>query len=158
MFELTEKHGAVLGTKYCTCREDIGHEFTFEKHTKCHYDSWVTFVHNAPHGNSINPVLATGLDVSLLASASVSIRGTRHTQGLVHPNRGSQMRSPPSRDPLTRIQSISDPNNGSDSAEDSMMYSFSQLPSCDPWLESFSDVSPARQSLSPSAAGSYLPV
>ena len=119
-FELTEKQGAALVTKYRTYREDIELESAFEEYTKRHYDSWVTFARNARHGNDIKPVLVTGVDmtrdfamiaysnnsthlssefttsVPLLASASASAWGTWHTQGLVHTNCGPQLCSPPS--------------------------------------------------------------
>ena len=118
-FELTEKQGAALVTKYRTYREDIELESAFEEYTKRHYDSWVTFARNARHGNDIKPVLVTGVDmtrdfamiaysnnsaqlssefstsVPLLASASASAWGTWHTQGLVHTNCGPQLCSPP---------------------------------------------------------------
>jgi hypothetical protein len=123
-FELTEKQGAALVTKYRTYREDIELESAFEEYTKRHYDSWVTFARNARHGNDIKPVLVTGVDmtrdfamiaysnnathlssefttsVPLLASASASAWGTWHTQGLVHTNCGPQLCSPPSPDAL----------------------------------------------------------
>ena len=118
-FELTEKQGAALVTKYRTYREDIELESAFEEYTKRHYDSWVTFARNARHGNDIKPVLVTGVEmtrdfamiayannsaqlssefstsVPLLASASASAWGTWHTQGLVHTNCGPQLCSPP---------------------------------------------------------------
>jgi len=119
-FELTEKQGAALVTKYRTYREDIELESAFEEYTKRHYDSWVTFARNARHGNDIKPILVTGVDmtrdfamiaysnnstqlssefntsVPLLASASASAWGTWNTQGLVHTNCGPQLCSPPS--------------------------------------------------------------
>ena len=119
-FELTEKQGAALVTKYRTYREDIELESAFEEYTKHHYDSWVTFARNARHGNDIKPVLVAGVDmtrdfamiaysnnsthlssefttsVPLLASASASAWGTWNTQGLVHTNCGPQLCSPPS--------------------------------------------------------------
>ena len=118
-FELTEKQGAALLTKYRTYREDIELESAFEEYTKRHYDSWVTFARNARHGNDVKPVLVTGVDMTrdfamiaysnnsthlssefttsipLLASASASAWGTWHTQGLVHTNCGPQLCSPP---------------------------------------------------------------
>ena len=137
-FELTEKQGAVLVTKYRTYLEDVEHESAFEEYTKRHYDSWVTFARNARHGNDIKPVLVTGFDmtrdfammaysansthlssefstsVPLVASASASAWGTWHTQGLVHTNCGPQLCSPPSSpdapDPSDSIQVDATPN------------------------------------------------
>ena len=131
-FELTEKQGAALVTKYRTYREDIELEAAFEEYTKRHYDSWVTFARNARHGNDIKPVLVTGVDMTrdfamiaysnnstqlssefttsipLLASASASAWGTWHTHGLVHNNCGPQLcNPPPSSDALDL-----DPSNG----------------------------------------------
>lgn len=123
-FDLTEKQGAALVTKYRTYREDIELESAFEDYTKRHYDSWVTFARNARHGNDIKPILVAGVDmtrdfamiaysnnstrlssefttsVPLLASASMSAWGKWHTQGLVHTNCGPQLCSPPSPDAL----------------------------------------------------------
>ncbi|KAF9652527.1 hypothetical protein BDM02DRAFT_2766622 [Thelephora ganbajun] len=119
-FELTEKQGAALVTKYCTYREDIELESAFEEYTKRHYDSWVAFARGAQHGNDIKPVLVTGVDMTrdfamiaysnnsthlssefttsipLVTSASASAWGAWHTQGLVHTNCGPQLCSPPS--------------------------------------------------------------
>ena len=119
-FELTEKQGAALITKYPTYREDIELESAFEEYTKRHYDSWVTFARNMRHGNDIKPVLVTGVDmtrdfamiayannsasllsefttsVPLVGSASASVWGTWRTDGLVHTNCGPQVCSPPS--------------------------------------------------------------
>ena len=123
-FELTERQGAALVTKYRTYREDIELESAFEEYTKRHYDSWVTFARDARHGNDIKPVLVTGVDmtrhfammaysnnstrlsskfttsVPLLASASAAAWGTWNTQGLVHTNCGPQSCIPPSPDTL----------------------------------------------------------
>ena len=119
-FELTEKQGAALVTKYPTYREDIEHESAFEEYTKRHYESWVSFARNTRHGNDIKPVLVTGVDmtrdfamiayannsasllsefttsVPLVGSASASAWGTWRTDGLVHTNCGPQVCSPPS--------------------------------------------------------------
>ena len=119
-FQLTEKQGAALVTKYPTYREDIQREQIFEEYTKRHYDSWVTFAREDGHGNDVKPVLVTGVDmtrdfammsysnngVSLaseftasvpgVASASVSAWGTWRTEGLVHTTCGPQLCYPPS--------------------------------------------------------------
>jgi hypothetical protein len=129
-FELTEKQGAALLTKYRTYREDIELESAFEEYTKRHYDSWVTFARNARHGNDLKPVLVTGVDmtrdfamiaysnnstrlssefttsVPLLASASASAWGTWHTQGLVHTNCGPQLCNPPSSPDTLDLNSV----------------------------------------------------
>jgi len=119
-FQLTEKQGAALVTKYPTYREDIQREQIFEEYTKRHYDSWVAFAREAGHGNDIKPVLVTGVDMTRdfammsysnngvrlaseftasvpgVASASVSAWGTWRTEGLVHTNCGPQLCRPPS--------------------------------------------------------------
>ena len=119
-FQLSEKQGAALVTKYPTYREDIQREQIFEEYTKRHYDSWVAFSREAGHGNDIKPVLVTGVDMTRdfammsysnngvrlkseftasipgVASASVSAWGTWRTEGLVHTNCGPQLCRPPS--------------------------------------------------------------
>ena len=119
-FELTEKRGATLVTKYPTYREDAELELPFKAYTKRHYDSWVAFARDAGHGDDIRPVLITGVDmtrdfammayvnsgvnlvseftisVPMVASASASAWGTWHTEGLVHTNCGPQLCRPPS--------------------------------------------------------------
>ena len=119
-FELTEKQGAALVTKYRTYKEDVELEFPFKAYTKRHYDSWVSFARDAGHGDDIKPVLVTGVDmtrnfammayansgvslasefttlVPMIASASASAWGTWRTEGLVHTNCGPQTCCPPS--------------------------------------------------------------
>ena len=119
-FELTEKHGAALVTKYQTYREDAELESAFEAYTKRHYDSWVAFAHYTGHGNNIKPVLVTGVDmtrdfamiaysndsvrltskftisVPMVGSTSASAWGTWRTEGLVHTNCGPQLCFTPS--------------------------------------------------------------
>ena len=119
-FQLTEKQGAALVTKYPTYREDVQREQIFEEYTKRHYDSWVTFARGAGHGNDVAPVLVTGVDITRdfammsyssngvhltsefttsvpgVASASASVWGTWRTDGLVHTNCGPQLCCPPS--------------------------------------------------------------
>ena len=119
-FELTEKHGAALVTKYRTYREDVELESTFKTYTKRHYDSWVTFAYNVGHGDDIKPVLVTGVDMTrdfaMIAYSNDSVRltskftisapmvgstcasawGTWRTEGLVHTNCGPQLCSTPS--------------------------------------------------------------
>ena len=133
-FELTEKQGAALVTKYRTYREDVELEFAFEQYTKRHYDSWVTFARHAQHGNDVKPVLVTGVDMTrdfammaylnnrthlsseftvsapLIGSANASVWGTWNTQGLVHTNCGPQLCSPPSpdtQDPASDVDQVS---------------------------------------------------
>ena len=119
-FELMEKHGAALVTKYRTYREDVELESTFKTYTKRHYDSWVTFAYNIGHGDNIKPVLVTGVDMTrdfamiaysndssrltskftisapMVGSSSASAWGTWRTEGLVHTNCGPQLCSTPS--------------------------------------------------------------
>jgi len=119
-FELMEKQGAALVTKYRTYRGDAELESAFKAYTKRHYDSWVAFTRSAGHGDDIRPVIVTGVDmtrdfammayansgislasefttsVPTVASASVSTWGTWHTEGLVHTNCGPQLCCPPS--------------------------------------------------------------
>ena len=119
-FELTEKQGAALVTKYRTYREDVERESIFEAYTKRHYDSWVKFAHDTGHGDDVKPVLVTGVDmtrdfammayssgdtsiaseftisVPTVGSASASAWGIWRTEGLVHTNCGPQLCCPPS--------------------------------------------------------------
>ena len=107
--------GAALVTKYQTRREDVQRVGTFENYVKRHYNSWVAFARETGHGNDINPVLVTGVDVtrdfammsysnddddlrcefttSAPGEASASVWGTWHTTGSVHTNCGPQLRS-----------------------------------------------------------------
>ena len=118
-FELSEKQGAALVTKYPTYREDIQREQVFEDYTRRHYDSWVAFARKGGHGNDVKPVLVTGVDMTRdfammaysnngvrlkseftasvpgVASASASAWGTWRTEGLVHTNCGPQSCLPP---------------------------------------------------------------
>jgi len=111
-FELTRKKGAALITKRPTHREDIERERTFKTYVKQHYDSWVDFARELGHGDNIRPILVTGVDLTRefatvaysdnqtrmecefsaavpgIASTSVSVSGSWHTQGLVHTNCG----------------------------------------------------------------------
>ena len=116
-FELTQERGAALVTRHHTYREDIEHRSVFEEYMKKHYDSWVKF--SSKHGSDVRPILVTGVDmtkdfamiayannstrlsseftvsVPLAASASASVWGTWHTEGLVHTNCGPQVCTPP---------------------------------------------------------------
>ena len=127
-FQLTEKQGAALVTKYPTYREDIRREQVFEEYTKRHYDSWVEFIHGIGDGNDLTPVLVTGVDTTRdfammsysnngvcksveftisapgAASASVSAWGLWRTEGsVVHTNCGPQPRCPPSSSQTTNL-------------------------------------------------------
>jgi hypothetical protein len=130
-FELSEKQGAALVTKYSTYREDIQREQIFEEYTRRNYDSWVAFVREGGHGNDIKPVLVTGVDMTRdfammsylnsgvrlkseftasvpgVASASASAWGTWRTEGLVHTNCGPQLCLPPSSTPTADLTSSS---------------------------------------------------
>jgi len=131
-FQLTEKQGAALVTKYPTYREDIQREQIFEEYTKHYYDSWVAFSREAGHGNDVKPVLVTGVDMTRdfammsysnngvrltseftasvpgVASAAVSAWGTWRTEGLVHTNCGPQLCRPPSSTQTTDLMSSDD--------------------------------------------------
>ena len=63
-FELTEEQGAALVTKYRTYVDDTRLESTFKAYTKRHYDSWVTFVRGTGEGDTVRPVLVTGVDMT----------------------------------------------------------------------------------------------
>jgi len=139
-FELTEKQGAALVTKYRTYREDIELESAFKAYTKRHYDSWVAFARDAGHGDDIRPVIVTGVDVTrdfammayansgvslasefttsvpMVASASVSAWGTWRTEGLVHTNCGPQLCRPPSSTQTTDLTPPGD--NGMETVPD----------------------------------------
>ena len=113
-FELTGNRGAALVTKYPTYRGDALRESAFEKYTKRHYESWVTFARHKEYGNDVHPVLVSGFDMSrdfamvaysnestslesdltiavpMLASASASVWGTWRTKCSPHTNYGPQ--------------------------------------------------------------------
>jgi len=127
-FELTRNQGATLITQHPTYREDIEKEGTFEKYIKRHYQSWVDLARERGDGDNIRPVLVTGVHLTRefatlaysdnrtrmecefsaavpgIASGSVSLWGSWHTQGVAHTNCGPR---PP------RIQRSRDPNEGS---------------------------------------------
>ena len=63
-FKLTETQGAALVTKHLTRCEDVELMGDFEKYTKDHYDSWVTFARETGRGSDIKPVLVTGVDMT----------------------------------------------------------------------------------------------
>jgi len=126
-FELTEKQGAALVTKYRTYREDVELESVFKAYVKRHYDSWVTFAREAGHGDDIKPVLVTGFDITrdfammaysnngvslasefttsvpMAGSISASAWGTWRTEGLIHTNCGPQLCCPPSSTQTTDL-------------------------------------------------------
>ena len=132
-FELTEKQGAALLTKYPTYREDVELECIFKAYTKRHYDSWVTFAHETGHGDDIKPVLVTGVDMTrnfammaylndsvslasefttsipMVGSASASAWGAWRTEGLIHMNCGPQLCCPP---PSTQNPNLTPFGNG----------------------------------------------
>ena len=132
-FELAEEQGAALVTRYQTYREDAELESAFKTYTKHHYDSWVTFSRDARHGDDVNPVLVTGVDLTRdfammayskngaslasefttsvpgIGSASISAWGRWRTEGLVHTNCGPNVRYPP---PPTRAIELTSPGDG----------------------------------------------
>ena len=116
-FELAEGQGAALMTKYQTHREDIQRSGTSEDYVKRHYNSWVAFARETGHGNNINPVLVTGVDMtrdfammaysngeglkcefktSDLGGDTASVWGTWCTPGHIHTNCGPHPHSSPS--------------------------------------------------------------
>jgi len=139
-FELTEKQGVALVTKYRTYREDAELESAFKAYTKRHYDSWVAFARDTGHGDDIRPVIVTGVDmtrdfammayansgaslasefttsVPTVASASVSAWGTWRTEGLVHTNCGPRLCRPPSSTQTADPTSLGD--NGAETVPD----------------------------------------
>ena len=139
-FQLTEKQGAALVTKYPTYKEDIQREQIFEEYTKRHYDSWVAFAREAGHASDISPVLVTGFDMTRdfammsylnsgvhlaseftasvpgVASASASAWGTWRTEGLVHTNCGPQLCCPPSS--IQNVDLIASGNNHAEVVSD----------------------------------------
>jgi len=115
-FQLTEDQGAVLVTKHLTRCEDVQLNGNSIKYTKGHYDSWVAFARETGHGDDINPVLVTGVDMTrdfamvsysnnddrLTAEFTTSapgvgsVWGTWRTSGSVHTNCGPYLSHPPS--------------------------------------------------------------
>ena len=111
-FRLAGGHGAALVTKYPTYREDVQLAGAFEKYTKEHYASWVTFARETGHGD-IDPVLVTGVDrtkdfamlgysnddddlrckLSALVPGSYAW-GSGNRTGFVYTNHGPQVASP----------------------------------------------------------------
>ena len=118
-FELTGNRGAALVTKYSTYQEDSLSELAFERYTKRHYESWVSFARHKDYGNDVQPVLISGVDMTrdfamvaysyedtsfesdstvaapMLISASASIQGTWCTRYTPHTNYGPQDCTPP---------------------------------------------------------------
>jgi len=135
-FELTEKQGAALVTKYQTYREDVRLAGNFEEYTKQHYDSWVAFARKTGHGSDTKPFLVTGVDVTrdfammsysnndnnLTSEFTTSVPGiasawgTWRTTGMVHTNRGPQLRRPPS--PTQSVCSTSSGNSHTETVSD----------------------------------------
>ena len=115
-FRLTGDQGAALLTKHLTYREDVRRERIFERYTKEHYNSWVTFAREAGDGDDIKPVLITGVDMTrdfamitysngdddLTSEFTISVPGvaspwgTWRTTGAVYTNCGPQPCRPPS--------------------------------------------------------------
>ena len=115
-FKLTEDQGAALVTKHLTQCKDVQLAGNFEKYTKDHYDSWVTFARETGHGSDIKPVLVTGVDMTrdfamvaysnndnnltseftTSAPGVGSVWGTWRTSGSVYTNCGPHLSFPPS--------------------------------------------------------------
>ena len=111
-FELSHKQGAALITRHPVYPEGAERAGDFKTYTKEHYNSWVDFALENGHGEDVRPVLVDGVhltrefamfaysdnqtrircefsaDFPAVASASVSLWGSWHTQGLVHTNCG----------------------------------------------------------------------
>ena len=135
-FELTEKQGAALVTRYRTYREDAELESAFKAYTKRHYDSWVAFARDTGHGDDIRPVIVTGVDMTrdfamlaysnnganltsefttsapMVASVSAAAWGTWRTEGLVHTNCGPQLCCPPPSTQTADLTSSDDDDTG----------------------------------------------
>ena len=118
-FELTGNHGAALVTKSPTYSEDTTLANPFERYTKRHYESWVTFARSLGYGDDVRPVLVSGYDmtgdfamvaysykdtslesdlttaVPMLIPVSPSIQGTWRTRYTPHTNYGPQDCIPP---------------------------------------------------------------
>ena len=101
-------------TRCETYKQDALKRAAFERYTKKHYESWVTFSRKKDYGDDVKPILVSGVDmtkdfamaaysnegtsleadltisVPMLASASASIWGTWRTRGLAHTNYGPQ--------------------------------------------------------------------
>ena len=129
-FELTGNRGSALATKYPTYKEDSLLRFAFERYTKRHYDSWVTFARHKDYGEDVQPVLVSGVDLTrdfamaaysyedtsleadltaaapMLISASASLWGTWRTRYTPHTNYGPQECTPPSVEQAMDISSL----------------------------------------------------
>ena len=135
-FKLTEDQGAALVTKHLTQCEDVQLAGNFEKYTKDHYDSWVTFARETGHGSDIKPVLVTGVDITrdfamisysnnddnltseftTSAPGVGSVWGTWRTPGSVHTNCGPHLSCPPS--PTQTVGSTSSGAGPAEAARD----------------------------------------
>ena len=111
---LTGNRGAALMTRHPTTLEDAMSECAFEDYTKRHYKSWVAFARGRQYGYRVRPILVSGFDmtkdfamlaysnggsfleggsdvsVPMFASASVSVRVTRHAKCSPHVHSGPQ--------------------------------------------------------------------
>jgi len=119
-------------TKHLTQCEDVQLAGGFEKYTKDHYDSWVAFARENRHGNDIEPVLVTGVDMTrdfammsysnnggnLTAKFTTSVPGvgsvwgTWRTSGSVYTNCGPHQSCSPSP-----TQTVDSTSSGTDRAE-----------------------------------------
>ena len=131
-------------TKYQTYRKDSLVESAFERYTKRHYESWVTFARHKDYGNDVRPILVSGFDmtkdfamvaysnesislesdltitVPTLASASASVWGTWRTRCSPHTNCGPQQCSP------TPCRQAIDPPSSQSADERSIPNEFNQ--------------------------------
>ena len=137
-FQLTGDQGAALLTTHLTYSEDIQRRGTFEEYVKEHYDSWVAFARVRGHGNDVQPVLVTGVDMTrgfammsysndgddltaeftMSAPGVASPWGTWRTPGSVYTNCGPQ----PRRLPTVTQSVIPGPSDSSHPETDSDAY------------------------------------
>jgi len=63
-FELADKRGAALITKYPIYRERIERDHEFADYTKKHYASWVNFAWEHGYPEDVRPILVTGVGLT----------------------------------------------------------------------------------------------
>ena len=65
-FELTRDYGAALVTRHQTYPKDLDPRLAsvFETYIKRHYKSWVAFARDKHPGETIRPILVSGVDVT----------------------------------------------------------------------------------------------
>ena len=63
-FELTGTRGVVLVTKYPVYGRYSTSSDVFERYTRQHYESWVTFACSSGYGDDVQPILVAGFDMT----------------------------------------------------------------------------------------------